>query len=52
MIVGIDGRRVDGADDVSRAVARLAAGQQVTFTVLRGGTDRRAVQVTLAERPA
>ena len=43
---------VDGADDVSRAVTRLAAGQQVTFTVLRGGTDRRAVQVTLAERPA
>ena len=52
VIVGIDGMRVAGADDVSRAVARLAAGQQVTFTVLRGGTDRRAVKVTLAERPA
>ena len=44
VIVGIDGMRVAGADDVSRAVARLAAGQQVTFTVLRGGTDRRAVR--------
>ena len=43
---------VAGAEDVSRAVARLAAGQRVTFTVLRGGTDRRVVQVTLAERPA
>ena len=52
VIVDIDGMRVAGADDVSRAVARLAAGQQVTFTVLRGGTDRRAVKVTLAERPA
>jgi 2-alkenal reductase len=52
VIVDIDGMRVAGADDVSRAVARLAAGQRVTFTVLRGGTDRRAVKVTLAERPA
>ena len=52
VIVDIDGMRVAGADDVSRAVARLAAGQQVTFTVLRGGTDRRVVKVTLAERPA
>jgi S1-C subfamily serine protease len=52
IIIGIDGMRVDGADDVSRAVARLAAGQSVTFTVLRGGTERRLVQVKLAERPA
>ena len=52
VIVAIDGMRVAGADDVSRAVAKLTAGQQVTFTVLRGGTDRRAVKVTLAERPA
>ena len=52
VIVDIDGMQVAGADDVSRAVARLAAGQQVTFTVLRDGTDRRAVKVTLAERPA
>ena len=52
VIVDIDGMHVDGADDVSRAVAKLAAGQQVTFTVLRGGTDKRAVKVTLGERPA
>ena len=52
VIVGIDGMRVAGADDVSRAVARLAAGQRVTFTVLRGGTTRKLVQVELAERPA
>jgi len=52
VIVDIDGMHVDGADDVSRAVAKLAAGQRVTFTVLRGGTDKRAVKVTLGERPA
>jgi len=52
VIVGIDGMRVAGADDVSRAVARLAAGQRATFTVLRGGTTRTLVQVELAERPA
>jgi S1-C subfamily serine protease len=52
VIVEIDGMRVAGAEDVSRAVARLSAGQHVAFTVLRGGTDRRTVQVTLAERPA
>jgi S1-C subfamily serine protease len=52
VIVEIGGMHVDGADDVSRAVATLAAGQQVAFTVLRGGTDRRVVKVTLGERPA
>ena len=36
----------------ARGHAKLAAGQQVTFIVLRDGTDRRAVKVTLAERPA
>jgi S1-C subfamily serine protease len=52
VIVRIGGTPVAGAADVSRAVARLAAGQRVTFTVLRGGTDRRLVKVELSERPA
>ena len=30
----------------------LAPGQRVTFTVLRGGTKRAKVEVTLGERPA
>ena len=51
VIVSIDGMRVAGADDVSRAVARLAAGSASPSGV-RGGTDRRLVQVKLAERPA
>lgn len=52
VIVKIGSQPVASAQDVSRAVTKLAAGQRVGFTVLRGGTDRRVVQVTLAERPA
>jgi S1-C subfamily serine protease len=52
VIVRIGGRPVRSAQDVSRAVTRLTAGQRVPFTVLREGTDRRVVQVTLGERPA
>ena len=38
---------------MSRARSRGSPpGRRVTFTVLRGGTDRRLVQVKLAERPA
>ncbi len=51
LIVRIGDRPVASAQDVSRAVTALAAGQRVAFTVLRGGTSRRVVQVTLAERP-
>ena len=52
VIVKIDGMPVAAAEDVSRAVARLTVGQRVPFTVLRGGADRRVVQVKLVERPA
>jgi 2-alkenal reductase len=51
LIVRIGVRPIASAQDVSRAIAELAAGQRVAFTVLRGGTTRRIVQVTLAERP-
>ncbi len=52
VIVRIGDRVVANAQDVSRAVTGLAAGQSVAFTVLRGGTRRQVVKVTLAERPA
>ena len=44
--------RSTSADDVSRAVSQARRRPAVPFTVLRGGTDRRASKVTLAERPA
>jgi len=52
VIVKIGARPVASAGDVSRAISSLAAGQSVAFTVYRGGTDRRVIRVTLAERPA
>jgi len=52
LIVEIGDRPVASAQDVARAIARLVPGQRVAFTVLRDGTKRRIVQVTLAERPA
>jgi S1-C subfamily serine protease len=52
LIVAIDGRKVEGSDDVSRLVTtELLPGEKVTFTVLRG-TRRVAVAVTLGNRPA
>ena len=52
LIVRIGDRPVASAQDVARAIAGLVPGQRVAFTVLRDGTKRRIVQVTLAERPA
>ena len=53
LIVAIGKEPVRSTDDVSRIVStRLLPGQTVTFTVLRGGTKRATVDVTLAERPA
>jgi S1-C subfamily serine protease len=52
VIVKIGGAPVGASGDVARIVTRLRVGQKVPFTILRGGTDRRVVQVTLAERPA
>jgi S1-C subfamily serine protease len=52
LIVKIGDRDVRSADDVSRIVTEeLLPGQRVPFVVLRGGTKRETVQVTLAERP-
>jgi 2-alkenal reductase len=50
LIVAIDGRPVDTADDVVRAVTRKLPGEKITFTVLRGG-ERRTIKVTLGTRP-
>ena len=52
LIVQIGARPIANAQDVSRAVARLEVGDRVAVTILREGTARRVVQVTLAERPA
>ena len=50
LIVGIAGKAVRGADDVSRIVTELRPGQTVEFTVVRG--DRTVpVDVTLGDRP-
>ncbi len=52
VIVSIAGVPVNSADDVSRIVTeRLRPGETVEVVLLRDGTDRRAVRVTLAERP-
>lgn len=53
LIVAIDGTPVTSTEDVSRIVStELRPGQTVPFTVLRGGTRRATVDVTLGERPA
>jgi S1-C subfamily serine protease len=52
VVVAIGGTPVRGAADVSRLVAEeLLPGQTVPFTVLRDGTKRRTVRVTLVDRP-
>jgi S1-C subfamily serine protease len=52
VIVSIAGVPVRSSEDVSRIVSeRLAPGQSVQVVVLRDGTERRAVRVTLGERP-
>jgi len=53
LIVAIDGTPVTSTEDVSRIVStQLMPGQTVSFTVLRGGTRRATVDVTLGERPS
>jgi S1-C subfamily serine protease len=52
LIVAIDGRRVESAEDVVRAVTqRLLPGQSAELTVLRGG-EELTLTVVLGERPA
>ena len=52
LIVRIATTPVASAQDVSRAVTLLEPGDRVPLTLLRGGTKRQVVQVTLSERPA
>jgi S1-C subfamily serine protease len=51
VIVRIGNRNVASAQDVSRTVTELVPGTRVPFVVLRAGTSRETVQVTVAERP-
>jgi S1-C subfamily serine protease len=52
LIVAIDGRRVESAEDVVRAVTqRPLPGQSAELTVLRGG-EELTLTVVLGERPA
>ena len=52
VIVSIAGLPVRSSEDVSRIVTeRLRSGETVDVTVLRNGTERRTLQVTLGERP-
>ena len=50
VIVGVDGRRLGGADELSELIATRAPGDRVRLDVLRG-SRRRTVTVTLAARP-
>lgn len=50
LIVAIDGKLVDSADDVVRAVTAKLPGQKLTFTVLRA-KERRTITVSLGTRP-
>jgi 2-alkenal reductase len=53
LIVAIGNTPVTSTEDVSRIVStELLPGQTVTFTVLRGGTRRAKVDVTLGRRPS
>ena len=52
VIVSIAGVSVRSSEDVSRIVTeQLRAGQAVDVVVLRDGTERRTIRVTLGERP-
>lgn len=51
VIVAINGRPVEGMEDVSQEVASSAVGTTIRVTVLRAGKERQ-VELTLADRPA
>jgi S1-C subfamily serine protease len=51
VIVGIDGRRVQNAEDVVREVSRLIPGARVVFAIARG-TQRLDVPIELGDRPS
>jgi 2-alkenal reductase len=51
VIVAIDGRRVESAEDVVREVSRLVPGDRVVFTIARG-SQRLDVPIALGDRPS
>jgi S1-C subfamily serine protease len=51
VIVAIDGRDIDGMEDVSQEVASRAVGAKIGVTIIRDG-ESRDVTLTLADRPA
>jgi 2-alkenal reductase len=51
VIVAIDGRRVESAEDVVREVSQLSPGARVVFTIARG-TQRLDVPIELGDRPS
>jgi putative serine protease PepD len=51
VITEVDGRAVDSADALRRAIDSHKPGDRVRLTVVRDG-DERTVQVTLGERPS
>jgi 2-alkenal reductase len=50
LIVAVDGREVETAEDVVRAVTQRLPGERARFEILRGGR-RVIVEVVLGERP-
>jgi S1-C subfamily serine protease len=50
VITAIDGQNVKSSDDLATAIAAHKPGDQVTVTVLRGGS-KQSVKVTLGTRP-
>jgi 2-alkenal reductase len=52
LIIAVDGQQVASAEDVSRIVTeRLRPGQKAVFSILRDGSERKSVTVTLGKRP-
>ena len=51
VVVGLDGRAVDTARDVTRAVADMAPGTTLTLGYLRDGGSGATVTLALAEQP-
>lgn len=50
VVVEVDGRRIEGPDDVSVAISRRNPGDRIKVVVLRAG-KRTAIGLTLAKRP-
>jgi len=51
VVAGIDGRKLETADDLINTIREKRPGDTVTLEVYRGGLQRDRVQVLLEERP-